>query len=376
LDNNLAPTYEKLYGECWVLWFSKSNSYSIVESSFKELLDHYLQSKCLESFKAKLNGNGSNLEQLAETFNNYLIEANRESNSYNLENYTLNKAKRKILRQYSINEKTIQVYYDSELVLKTVHPAIAHHLQESNNRVKTTFDIYLENEYLYLFKNEKIVTRVPKRDYHLLQGKFIIHLLCTIHNKTESDWLGTFHGSTITDGKSSILFIGESGKGKSTLCALLTANSFNLLADDVSPMLSKNKSIYYNPSAISIKEGAFKILQPIIKNFDNLPIVQFNKAKGPLKYIPCSNPETNNYPCNIIILVNYQNQSKTLLEKIPIKTILEILIPDSWLSPNPINAKHFLDWIDGIQAYKLTYSDTKSVINEVTNLFKQHNKSL
>ena len=96
-----------------------------------------------------------------------------------------------------------------------------------------------------------------------MQGKFIMQLLCTIHDKEEKDWISTFHGSTITDGNSSILFVGESGKGKSTLCALLTANGFDLLADDVSPLLSHNKCIYHNPSAISIKEGAINVLQQL-----------------------------------------------------------------------------------------------------------------
>lgn len=378
MNNNLAPTYEKFFGESWVLWYCKSNSYSIVESSFKELLDVYLQSNNLETFKTKLEDydNGLNTEQLAETFKNYLTESNSASNPSSLKNSTLNKSKRKIIKHYNIEGSIIKVFYDSELVLKTVHPALAHHTVESSDIVKVSFDIYLQNEYLYLFKDEQLITCVPKTDYHLIQGKFIMHLLCSIHNKDEADWLATFHGSTLTDSISSILFIGKSGKGKSTLCALLSSSGFDLLADDVSPMLSQNKNIYYNPSAISIKEGAFAVLKPIVKRFNSFPLIKFNPSKGLLKYIPFNRPEKSHYPCNAVVLVNYKQNSKTIIEKVPIKEALQTLIPDSWLSPSPLHAKQFLDWLETLNTYKLTYSDTNSVNSEVSKLFKQLNKSL
>ncbi|WP_400076749.1 hypothetical protein [Winogradskyella sp. R77965] len=377
MNNSLTPTYTKQFGDKWVLWFAKSNSYSVVESSFKNLLDVYLDAYSLDVFKTTLADNGVdlNIEDLVETFTNYLSDSNQPRDISKLKNISLDTTNRNILKQYSIKGKSIQVFYDSELVQNIIHPALSHLTVEPSHCVQTTFDIYLRDDDLLFFKDEKLIIKVFKKDYHLLQGKFIMHLLCTIHHKHENEWISTFHGSTITDGNTSILFIGESGKGKSTLCALLNASGFDLLADDVSPMLSENKNIYYNPSAISIKEGAFDTLQPIINNFENLPIVQFNKTKGRLKYVPCNSPSKNNYPCKAIILVNYENKVKTQLEKVCIKTVLETLIPESWLSPNPLHAIKFLDWLETVNTYKLTYNNTKSVTEKVSDLFKQLNKS-
>ena len=377
MNNSLAPTYKKRFGEYWVLWYSNSNSYSIITSSFKIILDYYLFSDSLEAFKAKLNKNEINnaTDTVVKTIHNYLSDCNRCSDFPREEHLTFDSSNRNILKQYIIQGLTIQIYFDSDLVLKTVHPSLAHLSTKLSDDVKTTFDIFLKNDNLYLFRDEQLITCVPKRDYHLLQGKFIMQLLCTIHDKNEDDWVGTFHGSTITDGNTSILFVGESGKGKSTLCALLTAQGFGLLADDVSPMLSANKHIYYNPSAISIKEGAFNVLQQIVPNFDLLPIVQFNKTKGPLRYLPCSSPKKYHYSCKAIVLVNYKSKAKTHLDEVSIKTLLETLIPDSWLSPKPIHAKQFLDWLDTVNIYKLTYSDTKSVNMEISELFEQLNKN-
>jgi len=364
-----------LFGGYWVLWYSISNTYSVVESSFKNLLDYYLQSETIDSFKANLQPR-ANAETLLETIDNYLNDCNKTPTP-TLNNHTVfDASNRCILKHYIIKGKSIRVNFDSELVLKTIHPALAHLSTELSNNIHTTFDIYLKNESLLLFKDEQLISCVPKRDYHLMQGKFIMQLLCTIHDNEEEDWVSTFHGSTLTDSISSVLFVGESGKGKSTLCALLTANGFDLLADDVSPMLSKNSCIYHNPSAISIKEGAFNLLEPIINTFSDLPIIKFNKTKGPLKYIACTNPKKNFYPCKAIVLVNYKSNADTKLESVSIKTLLETLIPDSWLSPNPLHAKQFLEWLESLDIFKLTYSDTKSVTNAVSKLFKQLNKNL
>ena len=378
MNTRLAPTHQKLFGEFWVLWYAISNSYSIIDIPFKNLLDCYLQSNTYDDFitKAYIDNPSSNPKTLIETLHNYLKDCNKPSILSKDNNIDIDISNRYILKQYLIKGKSFQIFFDSELVLKTIHPSLAHLTTELNDYAETTFDIYLKNEHLYLFKDSQLITHVPKRDYHLIQGKFIMQLLCFIHDKKEDDWIGTFHGSTITDGNSAILFIGESGKGKSTLSALLSNNGFNLLADDVSPMLSKNRNIYFNPSAISIKKGAFNILQPIVTNFDSLPIVQFNKTKGSIKYIPSDIPKKDSYPCNAIILVNYVPKSKISLENLPIKILLETLIPDSWLSPNPYHAKQFLDWLKTLKIYKLTYSDTKSVIEEVSELFKHLNKNL
>lgn len=377
MNNNLAPTHKKLFGDYWVLWYAISNSYSIIEPEFNRLLEVYLESKLKADFTNKVSSDleVSESNSLFETFFNYLKTCNIPYVPTSTPSIELEITYRAISKTYTIEGKTIQIYYSSEIVMQTIHPALAHYITDDRrDDVLATFDLYIDQNNLHLYKDAQLLCYVPKRDYHHIQGKFIMHLLCTLHNNNESDWIGTLHGSTITDGNSSILFVGESGKGKSTLCALLAANGFNLLADDVSPLLSNDKYIYYNPSAISLKKGAFKLLQPLTSNFNNIPVVNFNKTKGDIKYIPCAKPVQNAYPCSAIILVNYRPNSQTKLEPVSVKTILETLIPDSWLSPNKKHAQQFLDWLAELKLYQLTYSDTESVKDEVSKVFKQYDQ--
>ena len=360
-----------------MLWFSGSNRYSLVNKDFKTLLDLYLASKTLLYFKtavAKADATADS-ELLVETLDNYLQDCNETTTVAKESTAALERPSDPIIKQYQIKTKTIRIYFDSEPVLNVIHPAIAHLASPISDRaIDASFDIYIKDDHLHLFKDAQLLKHIAKKDYHHIQGKFIFHLLCLLHHREETDWIGSFHGSTITDGKTSVLFVGNSGKGKSTLSGLLAHNGFDLLADDVSPMLSEDQCIYHNPLALSVKKGAFAVLQPYIPNFEDLPTVNFNKSKGEIKYVPCSDPERSHYPCKAIILVNYQPEADTCLEPVTIKTALETLIPESWLSPNPAHAKQFMDWLETVEYYQLTYSDTQSVVSTVSKLFKTFRK--
>lgn len=374
---NLAPTYQRLFGSHWLLWYEKSNVYSVVDDSFKHLLYDYLECASLDNFKSKVVSINPSLDAggIAQNIQSYLEQCNVEHGSESDLSSAFNPLKRKHSKKYNFKNNVFEVYYDSELVQKTIHPSIAHLETENNVSPSVIYDVYIENDQLCLFKNEALVRMAPKQNYHFIQGKFAMELLSFIHDNEESDWLGTFHGSTISDGENSILFVGASGKGKSTLCALLTAKGFELVADDVSPMLAADSHIYHNPSAISIKKGAFSLLRPLVNGFDELPDTVFNKTKGVIKYLPCKTPNKDHYPCRAIIMVNYTKDSDTTLELRSIKEALETLIPESWLSPDPLHAKTFLDWLSKTPVYQLTYSDTEGVTEEITkcfNRFKNH----
>ncbi|MCA0132453.1 P-loop NTPase family protein [Winogradskyella alexanderae] len=373
MKNELAPTYSFLCGEYWVLWYAVSNSYSIVDSNFKSVLDLYLEAKNEDDFLMSIKPAVS--DQDSQTITNqirtYLESCNSIIEPENIIDIKLNNAHRYIKKKYLINEKSIVVYCDSELVLSTIHPQLAHLETELEIQPDVIFDVYLKNEHLYMFKNDICILRTPKKDYHFLRGKFVMHVFCEIYNKKVADWLGTFHGSTVTDNKSAILFSGASGSGKSTISTLLASNGFYLLADDVSPMLAEDRYIYHNPNGVSIKESASKLLRPLIKGFDNLPTANLNPTKGLIYYHTTTKPSKISYPCKAIVLVNYKSNARTDLEEVSIKSILETLIPESWLSPDPEHAQKFLGWMTKVKRYKLTYSDTNEMIEMVSDIFRE-----
>ena len=268
---------------------------------------------------------------------------------------------------YKIKNKLLEVCFSNDLIKQLIHPQFKHLEQKTTKKADFTFHVASKDELLHLFTNRNHSESFKISDYHLLQGKFAMELLCLLTNSHEDDWLGTFHASTISNDKEAVMLLGESGKGKSTLSAILMNNGYNLIADDFTPVFAKTQSIYTYPSAISIKEGSFKVIENYIDNFNDTETVDSHTTKGKIKYITPLNKEgLNNVPCHKMVLVNYQKNAPTTIEKAPIESVLETLIPDSWLSPKPENAKLFLNWLEKITFYKLTYSNN----NEVIDIFK------
>jgi hypothetical protein len=361
------------------LWYETSNSYNIVDAKFKLHLDHYFKASSLSEFENVLAESGiTNPKPIIESIKSYLETCNVSSTTLDLDTTEKTDNKCNLTSHYTYNNQSFTINYDSELVKKVLHPPIAHLETAVKKPTRTVFDIYLDDDLLFLFKNDTLLIKVPKADYHKTQGKFMMHLFCHVHHKKEDDWIGMFHGSTVSDGSTSIMFIGESGKGKSTLTAILASKRFELVSDDISPLAAQSKTIYVNPAAVSVKKGSFNVLKPFVPNIETVETVELNKSKGKLKYIPFQNPKSTNYPCTAIVLVNYKKNAETELKEVSITEILKTLIPDSWISPDSEHAKQFLDWLQTLHLYQITYSNTDSVTAEIASLFEttRDNKKL
>lgn len=371
MKSALAPTLEKSFGDYHVLWYAATNNYSVVDQNFKHVLDAFLSSQNLNAFKRQFSHlSTQEVHSIKEHLESYLSSCQVEQECTNHFDATFDNSHRTLSKTYKIGDSVFNLYSDTKQVEDALNPSLSQYEIRGANTVDTIFDVYLDDDKLHLFKNETLLIAVPKKEYHYIQGKFHMAVANLIHHKKETDWLGTLHGSTITDGDTAVMLIGHSGSGKSTLCSLLVAHGYFLLADDISPLAKFNNHIYYNPAAISIKEKAFKVLEPLLPQLKTLPEVLFNPTKGVLKYLPCSRPEHSHYPCNTIVLVNYTPESATQLESISIKEVLETIIPDSWLHPGTEYAEAVLNWLSATRFYKLTYSDTDSMVKTISDLFK------
>lgn len=143
-----------------------------------------------------------------------------------------------------------------------------------------------------------------------------------------------------------------------------------MVSDDISPLLQKNLSFYQNPSAISIKSGAFKIFNSKINGFNTLQSHYVNEVKGKVKYVPPKQSSINKkYTSNKVVLVNYNNKKPYKLEKIDAQKALNVLIPESWISSKKHNAKSFFKWVKSCHFYELTYHKTEDAIASFDELF-------
>ena len=371
-----TPSLSKQIKKQQLLWFSASNSYIIVDKQVNKLINLFVSTPEKSDFisaVSKTTGVSPSQSELFYDEINQLLSNSAFDEKKSTPSISFDISFRTYSETYIVNGTTLQVNYSHKSVKELLHPQIAHlSSKKLASNTPIIFDVFYANNSLYFYKNSVLIDSYVEKNYHVLQGNFCMQLLCIMHEKTEDEWMGTIHASTVTNEKEAILVIGKSGKGKSTFTAHAMAAGMNLVADDFSPILAKNKHVYTYPGAISIKSGAFESLSKIIPGFDQLPLVFKGQEKGSVKFVvPFQKASTKqNYPCKIMVSICYKPQSKTELKEIAFSKAMEIFVPDSWISPKEVHAKEFLNWIEQLSFYELTYSNTTEALEVFSKLFK------
>lgn len=376
MKHNLAPTLVRSIGELNILWFQKSNGYVVLNHLLFELLSHYLKSNDFDEFYSLVvSGHSIPPASIASIYKELSLLLQQQQQSSNLPEDPIEMVIEDHLSdcscKYLINGKKIVINYKSEKIKSIFHPQY-NHLSASFKVNDSTeiIDIDHRDRRLFLYRNKYLIGHFAQSMYHKLNGKLGMLLLCLLTDKSEMDWIGTFHASTICNQNEALMLIGTSGSGKSTLSILACVNGYKLVADDISPLSASDLAVHQFPSAISLKQGGLKAIQSLYNINADSPRSNLSKTKGPIQYVAPSNTyNSSHYRCNKVILVDYQETVNTKFDRINLSEVLSILVPDSWISPHQENVTRFLDWLETLQCYKLTYSNNDDALAYINQIF-------
>jgi hypothetical protein len=360
-----------------IVWFGTRNEYLILEHTTADIL--------------KEISKGVAVNKIAETLSKKLSVPLEESLDFVLElerkfykkekikkleianNYKNTKRPKdfEFIKYYKIKDIVFKVSFLSEKELSLIHPKFAHLIINEVTDFKNDFEVFIKHNYIFLYINNMFIGSWDASNIHFFQGKFSMELIQKIHKKEENKWLGVFHASAVSNGKKSILFLGDSGNGKSTSLALLQANGFTCLADDFVPIDRDKKEVYSFPAAISIKKNSLETLLPIYPELENSAEYNFKRLNKIVRYLKPNNPDfLSHLPCKDLVFIKYEKNSALKFDKISKINAFMQLVPDSWLSPIKENAQIFLDWFDSLNCYQITYSENNEMIASVAKIFK------
>jgi hypothetical protein len=359
-----------------IVWFGPRNEYLILEHTTADIL--------------KEINKGTAINQIAETLSKKLSIPAKESVDFVLELerkfYKEEKIERleivdsykntkrpknfEFIKFYKINDIVFKISFLSEKELSFIHPKFAHLSIDEVTDFKNNFEVFIKHNYIFLYVNNILIDSWDNANIHFFQGKFSMELIQKIHQKEEDKWLGVFHASAVSNGKKSILFLGDSGNGKSTSLALLQANGFTCLADDFVPINADNEEVYSFPAAISIKKNSLETLLPLYPELKNSAEYNFKRLNKIVRYLKPNNTNfLSHLPCKDLVFIKYEKNSALKFDKIAKINAFMQLVPDSWLSPIKENAQVFLDWFDSLNCYQITYSDNNEMIASVAKIF-------
>ncbi|MFL3661877.1 MAG: hypothetical protein ACI6PN_09015 [Polaribacter sp.] len=275
-------------------------------------------------------------------------------------------------KYYKVNEFFFKVAFSSEYELYLIHPKFAHLEVLPQKNPSHTFTVFSQKHCIYFYVDNQFIDAWNHKETHFFQGKFSMEFLQKIHQKEESQWLGVFHASAVSNGKKSILFLGDSGNGKSTSLALLQANGFTCLADDFVPVASKTREVYSFPAAISIKKNSLETLLPLYPQLENSAEYHFKGLNKIVRYLKPNNTDfLSHLPCKDLIFIKYEKNSALKYVKLSKAAAFQRLVPDSWLSPIKENAQLFLNWFASLNCYQITYSENEKMLETVSEIFNK-----
>jgi len=366
---------QKISKEDSIVWLKKSNKYLVLNSNTLALIKKKsnLSSKgFLTLIKESFLVSATDAIKINKDISELLLEAKELELKQNIKLSDPIKPCQ-LINYYSFNNTIIKVGFDSEETKSLIHQKYRHLVVDHVNSYDVEYSVFNSDHSLFIYKNNQIVGSWDSTQLHEFQGKFSMELICSFYNKTEHDWMGVFHASTISKNNRSIMFTGDSGNGKSTLVSILMANGYNVIADDFSPILRSDFKTYCFPSAISIKERSFNLIEQLYPDFINYNEYYINELKGNVKYLPPISKETS-ANCSSVIWVKYAEGTESSLKKVSIQDALKKILPDAWISNKEVNAKAFLKWIEKTAFYELNYSDNNKLIDIINSFFLELKK--
>jgi hypothetical protein len=359
-----------------ITWSESSNQYLILENTTALILKKLntgvsikeIASELAKELSLPLNKTTDFVTNLEQDINT--LKTEKDATAHH-KNTTINKPEKfEFIKYYKINKLIFKVEFYSEFELYLVHPKFEHLEIEDKNLHTHTFTIFCEADFIYFYIENNFIGTWNKNEIHFFQGKFSMELIQKIHQKEEKEWMGVFHASAVSNGEKSILFLGDSGNGKSTSLALLQANGFTCLADDFVPIDISNKEVYSFPASISIKKNSLNTLLPLYPELENSAEYHFKRLNKVVRYLKPNNSDfLSHLPCKDLVFIKYKKNSDLKFDKIAKIEAFQQLVPDSWLSPIKENAEIFLDWFASLNCYQITYSENKKMIATVAKIF-------
>lgn len=358
------------------LWLSGLNKYIVTEHPFDRIIEQVytgknlkqIQDYCMVEFGYTEKNANLTIQKIKLSLEEIQKEANRNEH----------KRPRKLSsipetfnyrRYYLINDSLFLFEFENAKIEYLIHPKLAHLEIKETAEFNHHFQVFKTGTELSLVINGQITGSWPKEMEHFMTGKVSMEILQKIYGNQENDWMAVFHASAISDENKCILFLGDSGNGKSTTAAILMSNDLHLVADDFVPVDAQRGNVFNFPAALSVKKKALDLLIPFYPQLELAKEFTYAGMDKTVRYLPALS-QTEKFPCKALIFVKYKSDAGFMFGQITKEEAFRQLIPDSWISPLPANASFFLDWFSELPCYQMTYSNNQKMVTAIKNMFR------
>lgn len=181
-----------------------------------------------------------------------------------------------------------------------------------------------------------------------------------------------FHAAMVAQGDCGLLLCAPRESGKSTLAAYLTANGFDLLADEPALLQLDSWSVQSAPLPISLKEGSWSCLQQEWPQLNDAPVhVRSDGVSVRLLHLPKQRVSPNPRRLTHFVFPSYSRVSTGPPERLSPLSALRLLNTGGMLfAPNSTREKfeNFLHLLFQTPAFTLPFSTLADAAQALTAL--------
>ena len=382
--DKLQEYISKRIGNSFILWFKQSNRWIHFEEPAWFVNSLYQQGVDRQVISGKLSRKYKLPAQECHAFVNeicdgilkfsvpFVADGPDLDNSLDSKNYFFRPYS---VRHYLIANKRIAINFESRRSEYYIHPPLAN--LENRNAEESDFQIDIfEYKTIPVFRETRnTVNFFACEDFMQLRNKLYIYLCNFLYHKTEKDWMSFIHASAVTDGKETILLSSSSGSGKSTMAAMLQTSGLRVVSDDFVPIDVKTKKAYPFPAGLSVKEGAFDLLNPHYRDLKNSKYNQYEYQHPSIRYIPLEISDSSYFRPKLvknIVFIGYSPDKTCEFKQLSIDESLKLFHEQAWVTRTTEHARAFLNWFVKLRCFRLEYGNTEEGINKVMSLFESH----
>jgi hypothetical protein len=375
------PFIQKKIGDSRLVWFQNSNLYLQLKEPawfvFGKTVKRYKATTIAElvtkryavpikeslQFVQEIRAEIAKMNQPVHTPNN-IDQLSTEINKHLFTPHSI--------YHYKLGNQVIRFSFASAHFESYIHPLISHFETSENLSNMPLFELFSYRDRIVFRHNGLARGLWTKDETQYVKGSIFMFLVNAMHDKTDDHWLMTVHASAITNGRKTILFSAEPGKGKTTFAALLQAQGYQLISDDFVPIDRHTFSAYPFPISVSVKPGSMDLLTPLFPELGKKSLTHLSAEKSVRYITPSNHSDIINaiFPVKELIFIEYNNAVDFNLEKLDPVVALKSLLNQVWVTPVHGNASILLDRVMEFSFYKLTYSNNQKALGAISNLFE------
>lgn len=178
-------------------------------------------------------------------------------------------------------------------------------------------------------------------------------------------WSAVLHAAACGTQSTCVIFPAATHSGKTTLAAILMHCGFQLYADDSVALDRETLAISAMPFSLMIREGSWPLVSARFPEFENLPV--YNRYGQNVRFLhPTGQLDGAKARACAIVFSRWEPDAQLSINTLnALETLVRFKDSGFWLAHDRPSIQNFLDWLAGLPAYEMTYSDVDEAVDAI-----------